>query len=306
MIRFKNITIKDKSWIYPLLQTANLPGCQHSFGNLFAWAYSSRTQVAEVGGYLAIRVRLKDGEYAYAYPAGSGDIKPVIEALIKDAEDRGHRFIFVGLSPENQKTVESLFPGKFSWQETRNDFDYVYRLDKMVSLSGRKLHSKRNHINTFKKQYTAWGFEIITKDNIKECYEMNEAWCKEQGCLKEASLRNEYCATQRFFRYFSDLGLDGGLIRLNGKVIAYTMGEVLNSDTYVIHIEKAFRDIQGAYPMINREFAAWVKDKYPHLVYVNREEDTGDEGLRKAKLSYRPVRLEVKIKGVLKDSPINP
>jgi hypothetical protein len=109
-------------------------------------------------------------------------------------------------------------------------------------------------------------------------------------------LAQEYCATQQYFKHFNELKIDGGLLRLDGKVIAFTMGEVLNSDTYVTHLEKAFKEIQGAYPMINREFAEFIQNKYPHLVYINREEDVDDEGLRKAKLSYYPYKMEIKLR----------
>jgi hypothetical protein len=197
------------------------------------------------------------------------------------------------------KTLDTLYPDLFSYEAGRDAFDYVYSIDKLASLSGKKLHAKRNHINVFKKNHQ-WSFELITKENLGECYAMNEQWCKEMECSEEIGLKQENCATRRFFRYYNELGLDGGLIRAEGKVIAFTMGEVLNSDTYDIHIEKALRDIQGGYPMINREFAAYIKDKYPHIIWINREEDMGYEGLRKAKESYFPDKMEEKYLAVLK------
>jgi len=135
---------------------------------------------------------------------------------------------------------------------------------------------------------------LISDDNIEETWNMNVEWCKRNDCKRSSSLRKEYCAVARCFENYRALELEGGIIRAGGKIVAFTIGEKLNPNTYVIHIEKAFSDIQGAYQMINREFAAYIKEKYPEIVYVNREEDMGDEGLRKAKLSYYPVRMEVK------------
>ncbi|NLL69744.1 MAG: DUF2156 domain-containing protein [Epulopiscium sp.] len=293
MINFKTIEIEDKKWIDPLLVASDLSGCHQNFGNLFAWSKVHKTRVAKINDYLVVKGGTEINKQGYFYPAGSGTIQPVIEEMIQDAADCGHDFILNGISPENMEALDILFPGQFSYEEVRDAFDYVYLLDKMVSLSGKKLHRKRNHINQFKKNHQ-WSFEPITLENLQECWEMNEAWCKEMGCSDDNGLKQENCATRQYFKYFSQLKMEGGLLRSGGQVIAYTMGEILNSDTYVIHLEKAFRDIQGAYPMINREFAAWIKDRYPHIVYVNREEDVGDEGLRKAKQSYYPDKMEEK------------
>ncbi|MFY9377952.1 MAG: phosphatidylglycerol lysyltransferase domain-containing protein, partial [Peptococcia bacterium] len=187
-----------------------------------------------------------------------------------------------------------FFPGKFSYQDDREGYDYIYTLEKLVSLSGKKLQSKRNHINRFIANNADWSFEEISQDNLSECWEMNQEWCRQNGCKDDELLNEEYCAVRRCFNNYEALELEGGLLRLAGKVIAFTMGERLNSDTYVVHIEKAFGEIQGAYQLINREFAKLIQERHPDIVYVNREEDMGYEGLRRAKMSYRPVRMEEK------------
>ncbi|HHV64219.1 MAG TPA: DUF2156 domain-containing protein [Peptococcaceae bacterium] len=293
MINFKKIEIKDKSWMQPLITAGNLPGCHQNFTNIFAWGEVYDYHVARVGDRLVVKGYLENVGYYYLYPTGSGDIKPVIEAMLQDAADNGHDFRLFGLTPDNIAVLDSLFPGRFTYQAIRDSFDYVYLLDKLVTLSGNKLHAKRNHINKF-KQNNSWSFELISKDNLDECWEMNIEWCKEHDCNDDDLLKKEKCAVRRCFDNYFELGLEGGLLRLDGKVIAFTMGDKLNSDTYDIHIEKAFGKIQGAYQMINREFAAYIQETHPEIVYVNREEDMGYEGLRKAKLSYQPVRLEEK------------
>lgn len=297
MINFKKIELEDKDWIVEILKKAVISGCHANFGNLFAWRDINKTVVAELNGFLLAKQNIGNINDAYLYPMGKGDIKPLIEKII-DMDP--NKLIFAGLSPVEAEELEGLFPGKFTIEEARNDFDYMYLLEKMVTLKGKKLHRKRNHINGFKKNNPVWSFEVITEDNMDECIEMNKKWCLDVGCEDDESLLDENCATKYFFKYFKELGLEGGLIRVEDKVVAYTMGEVLSHDTYVIHIEKAFKDIQGAYPMINQQFISWIQEQYPHLVYVNREEDMGLEGLRKAKLSYYPDKMAEKYRAKLK------
>ena len=297
MLNFKKIELEDKEWIIPILRESVISGCHQNFGNLFAWREINDTKVAKVNDFLVAKQFISNVKDIYLYPMGKGDVKPVIEEIIRSVDKN---LIFAGLSPEEANELDELYPGKFIYDQVRNDYDYVYLLEKMVSLKGKKLHRKRNHLNAFIRNNLVWTFETITEENKAECIEMNKKWCIDIGCKDDKSLMDENCATKYFLKYFNELELQGGLIRVDNEVVAYTIGEVLNTDTYVVHIEKAFKDVQGAYPMINQQFAAWVQEKYPHLIYINREEDMGMEGLRKAKLSYYPDKMAVKYCAVLK------
>lgn len=292
IISFKKVELKDAVWMKPLIEKADPEGSHVNFANLFLWQDIFKYGVAQVEKYLIVKAK-KGEEPCYFYPQGDGDLKIVIELMKEDAAKAGHPFSLVGLSPKNIEELNSLYPGQFVCEPMRDAFDYVYLLEKMVTLSGKKLHAKRNHINRFKEDNN-WEFELITKENFSEVREMNAIWCQIYGIDQNGDLNDECCAVTRALNYYEELGLEGGLIRSDGRVIAYTMGEILNSNTYVIHIEKAFGEIRGAYQMINREFAAWVQQQYPHLIYMNREEDMGFEGLRKAKLSYYPVKMTEK------------
>ncbi|HZK55062.1 MAG TPA: phosphatidylglycerol lysyltransferase domain-containing protein [Desulfosporosinus sp.] len=292
MINFKKIELNDKQWMEPLLDIADLPGGHQNFTNLFAWSETYHYLVAQVKGYLVVKGLLNDLPY-YFYPAGSGDIEIVFEAMQQDAASSGHEFVLVGVSPEDMAVMNRVFPDRFEYEEMRDNYDYVYLVDKLVTLSGNKLHAKRNYINRFKKEHLDWKFEQISLENLANCWEMNQEWCKINAPNESVSAQ-ECCAVRRCFNNFVTLGLEGGLIRAEGKVIAFTMGERLNSNTYITHIEKAFSAIAGSYQMINREFAALIQKNYPEQIYVNREEDMGFEGLRKAKLSYHPEKMEEK------------
>ena len=291
-IDFRKPEISDREWIQPLLAAADLSGCHQNFTNIFAWAEIFNNQVALVGSFLVVKGLYK-GSQIYFYPVGSGDLQPVFEAMRRDAAVSGHRFVLAGVTAPDVSELQRIYPKSFEIQVMRDGFDYVYLLDKMINLSGSKLQSKRNHIHKFLRERRDWRFEEITPDNIPECREMSERWCELENHNTE-TIRNETCAVRLCLNHFAALGLEGGLLRLEGRVIAYTIGEPLNSDTYVVHVEKAFANIRGAYQMINREFALSIRRKYPHMVYINREEDMGLEGLRKAKLSYHPDKMEEK------------
>ena len=293
VIKYKKVDLSDKKWMELLITMAKSSGSHINFTNIFAWSQFFRYRVARINDFLVVKGRLQNGEHYYFYPAGKGDPKTIIEILKEDAAECEHEFLLLGLSLENANELERMIPESFEYQEMRDSFDYVYILEKLITLSGKKLHSKRNHINRFKEN-NVWSFEQISSENLTECWEMNELWCKENRCKEDKLLAIEDCAVQRCFNNFTALGLEGGLIRSGGRVIAYTMGEKLNSTTYIIHIEKAFSKIQGAYQIINREFAFFIKENHPQLIYVNREEDMGDEGLRRAKLSYQPDKYEEK------------
>lgn len=293
MIEFKSIELSDKGWIDPLVWAGNLYACHQNFTNLFVWRDSYNQRAAKVNDYLVIKTGKEADRTYYFYPAGSGDVKPVLEAMMDDAQANGSPFVMIGVLPEQQALLETLYPDQFRITPDRDNWDYLYQLDKLASLKGKKLHGKRNHINRFIEGGN-WSFEELTPENLDECWKMNVEWCKINGCSEEAGLQQEACAVRKTFDNYTALGVEGGVLRQEGRIVAYTMGEKLCSDTFVTHIEKAFGDIQGAYPMINREFAAQIQRKHPEIIYVNREEDVGDEGLRRAKMSYYPERMAEK------------
>ena len=164
--------------------------------------------------------------------------------------------------------------------------DFTDAVEKMASLSGKKYHSKRNHITFFKKTNPDWQFEPLTKDNIDECIALHAKWIENKDSDNE-DYSFEFEAVLRAFEYFNELDFVGGLIRVNGEAVAFTMGEgQVNSSCFVTHFEKAPAEMRGAYPIICQEFTKnCLLGKYE---YVNREEDLGIEGLRKAKQSYYP------------------
>ena len=294
MIPFRKLELTDRDWITARLRESNFQSCDYSFGNNFIWRDSYQILFADVGGFYCAASGGME-HWQYNFPAGSGDVRPVIEALRQDAAERGVPFRLRGMDLASMRLTETLFTGEFSFTENRDTCDYIYSVPRLTSLAGKKLHGKRNHINRF--QENNWSYEDITPENIVDAVNMSREWCALYNCTEDPDLNHEACAVDQAFQHFFALGLRGGMLRMEGRVVAFTIGEPLNSDTYVMHIEKAFPEIQGAYPMINQQFLMHNCQDY---AYVNREEDLGDEGLRKAKLSYYPDILLQKYTAVPK------
>ncbi|WP_195277203.1 DUF2156 domain-containing protein [Anaerotruncus rubiinfantis] len=298
MLQFQPITLTDKAWIEPLVRMSGFRGSEYTFSNNFNYRAIYHIEVARMQDYYLLRAGKEKAQTGYFYPAGSGDVKPVVEALVADAEALGVPFVMRGVEKESVAVLETLFPGRFQITETRDSFDYLYESEKLITLSGKKLHAKRNFINRFKAEHEGdWSYEPITSENLAECWQMNNQWCRQMGCNKDPSLKEESCAVRSCFDHFYELGLLGGLLRVGGKVVAYSMGAPINHEVFDVHVEKAFSDVAGAYPMINQQFAAHNCANYK---YINREDDVGDEGLRKAKLSYKPAILLEKYQVTLK------
>ncbi len=289
MIDFKKIEISDKVWIDELLSYTDYRGAEYCFTNLFIWETVFNSRIARYKDFILFTSGEGDST-RYLLPAGRGDLKEALQLLENDAHERGVPFTLIGIDPSVKDEVSKVYPNALFSPE-RGSFDYIYESEKLISLAGKKLQSKRNHLARF-RELEGWVYEEITPQNIGECIAFNKIWCKQNGgCIEDSSLKSELCAVKRAMENFFDLKLKGGLLRLNGEVVAYTVGEPINSDTVIVHIEKAFSEIRGAYQMINREFAERIAKDY---AYINREDDAGDEGLRKAKLSYHPIFLQEK------------
>lgn len=291
MIEFHKPQLTDKPWVDELLRRADHRGCEYNFTNLFVWSDAYDQRIARVGDFLVTRLCGSLG-CSYIYPAGAGDIAPVLAALEQDAAERGAPLHLVCLTQPQVRELDSLFPGRFTFEADRDGFDYLYDIDRLADLGGKKLHAKRNHINRFVENNPSWVYEDITPESLPECLEMDKEWYRRsmvrEGLAEERDLGDEGRALRLAMEHYHDLGLEGGLIRVYGEVVAFTMGDLLSSDTYDVHFEKAYGELQGAYAMINREFARRVRQRHPQVRYLNREDDMGVEGLRKAKESYYP------------------
>lgn len=284
MLNFKKPTIKDKKWVDECLKHANSMNCEYTFGNLFIWSTAYSTEICHYKNFLICRWG-KGKDINYSLPLGEGDFTDAINVIIDDAKSLNVVPRIYGVTKGYLLLLQEAFTGKFSYKYDDGYNDYIYSTQKMSSLSGKKYHGKRNHITNFKKNNPDWSFELITKENIGECISIHSKWIEDKD-KDDEDYSFEFEAVLTAFEYFDELGMVGGIIRVDGEVIAYTLGEPqMNGKCFVSHFEKAPADVQGAYPIINQEF---TKNCLMDYEYVNREEDLGIEGLRRAKQSYYP------------------
>lgn len=285
-IKFKKTELEDQELISYYFKHHTSRSCERTFVNCYLWSRYYHVEYAIIEDTLVFKN--EDKGLAFTFPAGSEEnVKQAISLLMNMAEERGCPFTMYVVTPDQFEKLEEWYPNKFEISYDEDMADYVYESEKLSSLTGKKLHAKRNHINKFTGVYEGrWQYETITDENTPDCFAMLEKWSVENECDRDSAKKAEVCITKEALRLRDQLNLQGGLIRLDGEVIAFSLGEPISSDTFVVHIEKAFSDIQGAYAMINQQF---VRHECMDYRYVNREEDTGSEGLRKAKRSYRPI-----------------
>lgn len=266
-------------------------GCEYSFANLVLWG---RQRVATVGSHMVFFSQFEKRS-VYPYPLGSGDIRPALEAVIADARERGILCRLSGLSAAHCVELEELYPGQFRFYPDRDSCDYVYSIEDLAMLKGRKFQKKRNHLNKFRENHPDCQVVELTSDNLDLARELADDWYAHRLAQDpQGDYHLEQRALRRAFTCWDALGLEGIALMDHGCCIAFTMASPLSGDTFDVHFEKAREDIDGAYNAINQAFAAHLQQKYPTLRYLNREDDMGIPGLRQAKLSYNPDHLVVK------------
>lgn len=284
---WKKIELSDRETIQKYYLEEKSRNCEATFANNFLWAPHYDMSYTIMEGMLVFLVQ-KD-VVSVSFPLGAGDLKKTVDALLAYFAKEGLEFQMHLVFREQFERLDALYPGKFEIAYDRDVADYVYESEKLITLSGKKLHGKRNHINKFKELHPDWSYEPITGENTPECLAMAQEWRVLNGCDEDEEKNAEFCVTLNALKMREELGLAGGLLRAEGRVVAFTLGEPGGAeDVFIVHIEKAYADVQGAYPMINQQFVMHEGADYQ---YINREEDTGAEGLRKAKLSYYPVMM---------------
>jgi hypothetical protein len=200
-----------------------------------------------------------------------------------------------GMTNADREELEALFPGKFHIISSRDSFDYLYETDALADLRGKKLQKKRNHVNKFRAVHPDYQVMPLNCQTLPLAkYMVNEWFRKRIQSDPEGNYLLENIALVRAFRDYEALGLEGIVLMEGEEVFAVTMGSRLSENTFDIHFEKAREDVDGAYNAVNCEFARYLRLKFPEIQFMNREDDMGIEGLRKAKLSYYPARMAEK------------
>ncbi len=278
-MEFKKIELCDASALNAFLQSADELTCEISFVNLLLWQPLYNSYFCIEDNMLFLKTQ-SGSNVAYSVPFG--DVKKGVQKIIQHCNNsyptiwaqEGSRF----------REFKNLYGYCYNFTEHRNEFDYIYNSSDLINLSGKKYHSKRNHISSFSKQFD-WHYEDITPQNVKGIKECAETWYRQYGAKLDEGLKTEMRGIDLMLDNMVNLGVKGGAIVVDNRVVAFTLGSAINQNVYNIHIEKAISGFEAAYTVINREFAARNLSSYK---FINRENDLGIEGLRKSKLSYKP------------------
>ena len=290
-IEFRPFSLSDREAYERYLFGEGEIGCEFSFANLYLWG---RQSFCELDGKIILFSQF-DRRSVYPYPLGAHTLeatREALDAIIDDAHARGISCRITGISAEGRARIEELYPGRFCFHCDEGSFDYVYDINDLAELAGKKYHAKRNHLHRFRELFPNAVACPIDDELTPAVREFVKCWY-EARLLENPNgdFRMEQVAIERALRDRVVLGLEGLAVMDGTRILAITIGSRISEDTFDIHFEKASTDVQGAYAAVNCDFARYLRAKYPEVKYLNREEDMGLEGLRRAKKSYYPHHM---------------
>jgi hypothetical protein len=276
---FRKITLSDMGQVEGLFRRYPAEVSERTFGSIFTWRnYSTRSRLSMFDGHLLISWRREQFGDLLLPPAGE-DPTGTIAGLVAE-RPAGFNGFFCLTEP----SVSALRKDGLDPEPLRDEWDYVYRTADLISLDGPKYHTQRKEIKKATSQYDL-VFEPMSAERKQASLQLEESWCDLRSCSFDTLSAAEDAALREALVNYESLGLLGGVVLIDGKVEALTIGERLNANTAVVHFEKANPDIRGLYPFIGQQFCAnMLKD----FEFVNREQDLGEPGLRRAKTGYHP------------------
>ncbi|MDO4710328.1 MAG: phosphatidylglycerol lysyltransferase domain-containing protein [Peptostreptococcaceae bacterium] len=272
----------------PFFKLVDYEACEYNFITLYMWQTVYDFHFATTDNFMAV-FGVKEGELfaiqPYCRAEHFEEAMIFIESFFKKVDQK---LEFKAVTEEVLAKMEALYPGRFRWETNRDDSDYIYEAEKLRTLAGRKMHSKKNHLNAFIKEYgERFVYKRLDKNDFSDCIRLSEKWAFSRE--KDQNLIGESLAIKKVLKNYSKFSkLKVGGIYIDNQLEAFTFGDHLNPNMALIHIEKANPDIRGLYTAINKFF---VEKEFPDVEFVNREDDLGIEGLRLAKLSYKPTKL---------------
>lgn len=298
-LQFKDITLDSKSTIESYTKQWNSENAEMSFAHMFMWGDNGKIQYAEDNDILYIKLDFPE-ETTFMFPPipkyNNADYSKAICKASCYLKSIGVEPCLKSVSAPFDTMIKNSCPDIVLTEAPWN-FDYVYLSENLITLKGKKFHAKRNHINKITSLYPDYVYENLNSSMVDECMELYDSWNVKHD-EHTIDQYDERGSVVRAIKYMDKIGLTGGCIRIDGKMKAFTLGEKILPNMCQVHIEKADNDIDGLYPLINQEYAA---HRCAEVMFINREEDMGLDGLRQAKKSYRPVRMVEKYNAALTD-----
>nr|WP_246578083.1 phosphatidylglycerol lysyltransferase domain-containing protein [Clostridium frigoris] len=290
---FKRLTIEDKEIFEKYIYPYKFLSCEYSFTTLYIWREACDICFTIYKDSLIIKKMDFEGRYYFMQPLGYNKekLKELIDALIDYKKENNMEFVFKDIDEEFMEEIKNIYGDAkgICIKEDRDNFDYLYEAEKLIKLSGKKLHGKKNHYNSFIKNYNYEVKDIKDAQVIKDVVVAAEKWYELNN--KDRMLNFELQGIKDILANMEIVNTKGIAVYVDDKIVAFSLGEKLNDDLAVIHIEKADTTYSGVYSFINKAF---VDRSFNDVKIINREQDLGIEGLRKSKLSYHPFKLEKK------------
>ena len=289
---------EDEDWINSCIAVSGTVASDASFANIYLLRNKYSTKISRYKDFIIRKYSGKGARCGYTFPLGKGDVTKALAEIEKDAKECGERLQFAFVTEEQKEVLENAMPARFCYSSDAGDSDYIYLRSELASLSGKAFHKKKNHFSKFVRTYPDYKYYEIGACNIYDAQKVADAWYYEHLQDEDASQLAEYKAIKEALENFEELGLIGGIIYVNDSPCAMTIASKINENTVDVHFEKAVGEyaLNGGYAAINKLFS----EKLDGVTWLNREEDIGIEGLRKAKLSYRPKIMLKKYSAVEK------
>ena len=289
---------EDEDWINSCIAVSGTMASGASFANIYLLRNKYSTKISRYKDFIIRKYSGKGARCGYTFPLGKGDVAKALAEIEKDAKECGERLQFAFVTEEQKEVLENAMPARFCYSSDAGDSDYIYLRSELASLSGKAFHKKKNHFSKFVRTYPDYKYYEIGACNIYDAQKVADAWYYEHLHDEDASQLAEYKAIKEALENFEELGLIGGIIYVNDSPCAMTIASKINENTVDVHFEKAVGEyaLNGGYAAINKLFS----EKLDGVTWLNREEDIGIEGLRKAKLSYRPKIMLKKYSAVEK------
>jgi len=294
---FKEVSISDKQVIDSYLTSCGRMHCDYSFGGIICWKHVYRHFWCIDDGFLFLKVLYPDGHIEYREPIGGGDFTHLVPELEEDACRSGQSLVLTGITENGVAACRAQYPD-FGFAQVRHYADYIYNASDLRELHGKRYQQKRNHVHKFESEYQ-YRYVNLTPDLFPDCLALETEWLNVRSArgegIPESELKEELSDEQkvikRAFTYWTELGLIGGAIYVGDRMVAFSFGSPISDRMFCTHIEKADISYDGAFPVINQQFAIHLPFQYE---FIDREDDAGLSGLRQSKLSYHPAFLSPK------------
>lgn len=289
---FKDIEIDCKNILDKYFDLVDYEACEYCFTTLYMWKDLYNTKYYVEDDFAIVAGEYENKGFIILPLAKKENMNKAFDFIIKNFERENKQIHLKAINKEVVEYLQSVYGDRFEYIEERNNFDYIYDGESLRTLAGRKNQKKRNHLNSFVKEYgDRVEYKKLEEADFDECINLLKEWSKDKE--ESIELDSEFKAIKRIFKNYKKLKdtLKISGIYIDSKLEAFSIGEMLNDNMAVIHVEKANADIRGLYPYINQQF---LLNEFSDVEFVNREEDLGIEGLRKAKLSYHPVKFAEK------------